>query len=533
MNSPTNGISIEDRLREVYEKTDSREYAEALDVLESARSYDPGNIYFAALRRQLDALLSLSQADDLSEDQRREFMEPMPGIIECAVRDNQRQYRSGSTDLPRVQPGEAAPDVPAPVGETEPASNHGADAGDVQKELEALKLLYFQRASKFVMKGEYEQALAEVRRVFVVDPENTIAKEYASRVEHLLQHARRLASEPLPSHRPTVDGDQESPQTIQVVPSPNAGDHPHVHTERATAWDDEFTARKTSSLIPEHRPTPPNFRHTVAYADSLAASLSPITESERDDEHERPGRKKSKLFLVLATVILTPLLAGVAVAIFSSKNAGTAGQSYVTTVQTRNQNPGPSVEATIGAGGNRAPEETGQKAEEPGLVTAAPTLNTLPPPVDKKADSAPASTPTAVSQQPAPVELPKSDPVNVPAPATENIPPKPEPPAVEPPRTSTPAFIPVEKDPQIVRLEKPEFPGFVWKMGVEGQVVVRVLIDPNGKPLDSQILKSTNPVFEQPVVDAVMRSQFNAAQMGQGPVAAWLTIPFRFRQPPK
>ena len=72
MNSPTNGISIEDRLREVYEKTDSREYAEALDVLEIACSSDPGNIYVAALRRQLEALLSLSQADDLSEDQRHE-----------------------------------------------------------------------------------------------------------------------------------------------------------------------------------------------------------------------------------------------------------------------------------------------------------------------------------------------------------------------------------------------------------------------------------------------------------------------------
>jgi protein TonB len=533
MNSPTNEISIEARLREVYEKTDSREYAEALDALEAARCSDPGNIYFAALRRQLDALLSLSQADDLSEDQRHEFMEPMPGIIECAIRDNQRQHRSGSTDLPRMQRADVAPDVPEPAGETDSASSQSADPDNIQKELEALKLLYFQRASKFVMKGEYEQALAEVRRVFVVDPENTIAKEYASRVEHLLQHARRLASEPLPSRMTTADGDQESPQTIQVAPSPNGGDHPHVHTERSTAWDDEFTAAKSSALIPEYRPTPPGFRQTVAYADSLNASLPPVGEIEPDEEHERPGRKKSKLFLVLATVILTPLLAGVAIAIFSSKNAGTAAEHYAAVVQTRNQNPGPSVEATIGAAANRAPEETGPKAEAPRPVTAAPALKTSPPPAEMKADQAPDPSTTVLSTQQAPVELPKSDPVKVSTPATENIPPKPEPAAVEPPATSTPAFIPVEKDPQIVRLEKPEFPGFVWKMGVEGQVVVRVLIDPNGKPLDSQILKSTNPVFEQPVVDAVMKSQFNPAQMGQGPVAAWLTIPFKFRQPPK
>src|SRR5271169_2812903 len=131
MNSSTSGISIEDRLREVYEKTDSREYAEALDVLESARSSHPGNIYIAALKRQLDALLSLSQADELSEDQRHELMEPMPGIIECAIRDNHRQHRSGITDLPPANQNEAAPDIPATVRETESASEQSADAGDV------------------------------------------------------------------------------------------------------------------------------------------------------------------------------------------------------------------------------------------------------------------------------------------------------------------------------------------------------------------------------------------------------------------
>jgi protein TonB len=533
MNSATNGISIEERLREVYEKTDSREYAEALDALEAARTSDPGNIYLAALKRQLDALLSFSQADDLTEDQRHEFMEPMPGIIEYAVRDNQRQHRSGITDHPRTHPGEVGSGKPAAAGESEPASSHSADAGDVQRELEALKLLYFQRASKFVMKGEYEQALAEVRRVFVVDPENTIAKEYASRVEHILQHARRLASEPMPSPMPAVDGVGESPQMIQVVPAPNAGEAPHVHSERSTAWDEDFLAPKTPSLIPEYRPTPPGFRQPASYADSAAVSLSPDGNSGRDDDHERSGRKKSKLFLVLATVILTPLLAGVTVAIFSSRNAVTAGQSDMSAVQAqaRNLNPGPSVEATIGAGGNRVPEETGSKTEEPRLVIAAPAAKTSPSPVEKNVEPASAPAQTAAALQPGPVDLPRSEPVKVSTPAAENIPPKPEPAAIEPARTSTPAFIPVEKDPQIVRLEKPEFPGFVWKMGIEGQVVVRVLIDPNGKPLDSQILKSSNSVFEQPVIDAVMKSQFIPAQMGQGPVAAWLTIPFKFRQP--
>jgi len=528
MNSPMNEVSVVDRLREVYEKTDSREYAEALDVLELARTAEPGNIYIAALRRQLDALLSLSQADDLSEDQRHELMEPMPGIIECAIRDHDRLSRPGIMESSSTGDQNAVPEEPPATGENEPVHEHETDPGEIQKELEALKLLYFQRASKFVMQGEYEQALAEVRRVFVVDPENTIAKEYASRVEHLIQHARRLASEPLSY----TGGTQEGPQTIQADPAPPAEEIPHAHTERSTAWDEEFVAPRPTGSIPEHRPTPPSSRQTVAYGDSLALSLSAARSGVRDDDVEKPGRKKSKLFPVLAIVIVTPLLAGVAVAIFSSKSAGTAGQRDMNSrqAQVQNLNPGPSVEATIGAGQSRTAAVPPTAVQEHQQASPVLPARPAPSPVEQKIDPAPAK--TTVPLKSAPVEIAASEPARVSSPVTESVPPpQPKSPVVEQPVPSTPAFVPVQKEPQIVRLEKPEFSSFVWKMGGEGQVVVRVLIDANGKPLDSQILKSTNTVFEQPVIDAVMKSQFNPAQMGQGPVAAWLTIPFKFRQP--
>jgi protein TonB len=527
MDSPMNDTSIEDRLREVYEKTDAREYAEALDTLEMARATDPGNIYVAALRRQLDGLLSLSQADELTEDQRRELMEPMPGIIDCAVRDNHRQHPSDPPARAAREEVAAEPDA-APA---ETAGGHGLETGDVSKELEALKLLYFQRASKFVMKGEYEQALAEVRRVFVVDPENTIAREYASRVEHLLQHARRLASEPMPG----VEAEQESSRTAKIETAAPAVDPPHVHTERSTAWDADFVAPKTPPApVSERRPSPPNSRQTVAYGDSLAVSLSSNRNVETEAEHPGTGRKKSRLFLVLGAVILTPLLAGVAVAIFSTKSGPVSGLKDTAARQTQNTVSAIPAEATIGAAQNH-PAETAPlpKVEEQHQAPPVILAKVSPPAPDEKSIvAAAAPQKTDIPAQKTPVETPKKEVAALPSPAPESAPPpQPKAPAAEPAKASDPAFVAVEKDPQIVKLEKPQFPSFVWKIGVEGQVVVRVLIDANGKPLDSQILKSTNPVFEQPVVDAVMKSQFNPAQMGQGPVAAWLTIPFKFRQP--
>jgi hypothetical protein len=101
-----------------------------------------------------------------------------------------------------------------------------------------------------------------------------------------------------------------------------------------------------------------------------------------------------------------------------------------------------------------------------------------------------------------------------------------------PPRTedtATPApFVAIEKPARIIRLEKPMISTQGFLTGIEGQIVVQVRIDPTGKPVQTVTLKSTNDLLIQPVTDAVMASQYAPAEMTTGPVASWLTIPFRF-----
>jgi TonB family protein len=95
--------------------------------------------------------------------------------------------------------------------------------------------------------------------------------------------------------------------------------------------------------------------------------------------------------------------------------------------------------------------------------------------------------------------------------------------------TAGPApFVAIEKQARIIRLEKPKFSTEKFLIGVEGQVVIQVRIDATGKPVQSVTLKSTNDMLIQPVIDAVMASQYAPAEMTTGPVASWLTIPFRF-----
>jgi protein TonB len=510
MNNPADVLTFEQLLRDVSEKTETSDYAEALAILEIAHSSDPGNIYIAALKRQLESLFTLHAGNELTEEHRRELTDPMPGIVECALREFQQPHTPVTKHSHAAPPGAPAA---APPPELQPLTEEMAS-----KELEALKLLYFQRASKFVMRGEYEQALSEVQRVFVVDPENRIAKEYASRVEHLIDHARKLASEPIDDQ----PGDASDPAP-EVHLAAGETDDPNDHGTRATSWDDDFLSPATPAPIPVYRTASPTHRQTVAYGDSLAAVLGPIPGSPADEQ--APRRSPRARVLIAAAAVL--FVGGGLFAIIASINAGAGEVSDPSAIQLEQKDL--NLQATAAAVSLRDQPADESASPVPGTHGgAAPQPIAKPPAVAEQKPKAEPPPPSESAKQKAP-------PVQDPAPVKEEktlpmVVAEPTPAQVEPPPES-PAFIAVEKEPQIVSLVKPQFPGFVWRTAGEGQVVIKVLIDIAGKPIDTQILKSSNVVFEEGVTEAVMKSQFAPAQMGQGPVSAWLTIPFRFKQP--
>jgi TonB family protein len=123
-----------------------------------------------------------------------------------------------------------------------------------------------------------------------------------------------------------------------------------------------------------------------------------------------------------------------------------------------------------------------------------------------------------------------------PAPAKKETPlPQPEmkpiasqPPSAEPARETTP-FVAVQEEPKIVHLERPVLPEIIARNHISGSVTAKVMIDKDGKPGDVQILASSSSVLEQPVIDAIGKSTFTPGMMGNGPVAAWVVIPFKFK----
>ncbi len=94
-----------------------------------------------------------------------------------------------------------------------------------------------------------------------------------------------------------------------------------------------------------------------------------------------------------------------------------------------------------------------------------------------------------------------------------------------------PDFVPVEKQPQPLPGNNPApvYPEIARRAGVEGTVWVKIWVDKEGNPKKAQVLKSDAELFNQPAIDAAMQWKFTPAIMNNGPVAVWVSIPFKFR----
>ena len=91
------------------------------------------------------------------------------------------------------------------------------------------------------------------------------------------------------------------------------------------------------------------------------------------------------------------------------------------------------------------------------------------------------------------------------------------------------AFIPVEKEPDIVVNSKPDYPEIAKRAGVEGTVYVKILIDKEGKPKKAVVIKSSADMFNDVSVAAAMKYVFTPAIQNKQPIPVWIVIPFKFK----
>jgi protein TonB len=90
-------------------------------------------------------------------------------------------------------------------------------------------------------------------------------------------------------------------------------------------------------------------------------------------------------------------------------------------------------------------------------------------------------------------------------------------------------FKPAEKPPVPVVYPAPGYPEIAQRAGIEGTVWVRIWVTKEGKAKRAEMLKSDSDLFDQSALDAAMHWVFTPAVMNNGPVAVWVSIPFRFK----
>lgn len=88
----------------------------------------------------------------------------------------------------------------------------------------------------------------------------------------------------------------------------------------------------------------------------------------------------------------------------------------------------------------------------------------------------------------------------------------------------------VEVKPQPVYNPVPEYPELARRAGIEGKVVVKMLVDVDGSIMEVQIVKSSgNPMLDQAAVAAARKSKFTPAKQRDKFVRVWVSRPIDFK----
>jgi protein TonB len=90
------------------------------------------------------------------------------------------------------------------------------------------------------------------------------------------------------------------------------------------------------------------------------------------------------------------------------------------------------------------------------------------------------------------------------------------------------AHIAVEKEPELVDMRTPGYPEIARDAGIEGEVLVRVLVGSDGNVKDAVVVQSVFGLDEA-ARDAARTAVFKPALQQGHPVAVWVVVPIEFR----
>jgi protein TonB len=80
-----------------------------------------------------------------------------------------------------------------------------------------------------------------------------------------------------------------------------------------------------------------------------------------------------------------------------------------------------------------------------------------------------------------------------------------------------------------VRTVSPDYPEDLRRAGIAGVVTVSCTIDEKGNVVDAKVVKSSNPEFATPALNALSRWKFKPAKKAGNPVPIKVSFPIQFK----
>ncbi len=87
----------------------------------------------------------------------------------------------------------------------------------------------------------------------------------------------------------------------------------------------------------------------------------------------------------------------------------------------------------------------------------------------------------------------------------------------------------VDRIPELIHQEKPEYPFSLRLTGNRGEVLVDFIVDPHGNVVKADVTKSSHPDFEAPAVEAVLQWTFKPGIKHGHPVYVHMAVPIIFQ----
>lgn len=187
----TTSISASTLLSEIQLLVQKNCTADALERAQLLTASLPKNIFVAGLQKQIEKLHTAKNTDG-NASALRSSLQP---LIDKAI-----ESTSG------------APNQSVKSPTTKPAAK-----SDKAKAIDGLKAQYFAHADNFMKKGDYHNALAEVRRILLLDASDVTAHAYIERLEELL-----LLEKEKDAHQPSPTASRKADEPTEKKFAPSA-----------------------------------------------------------------------------------------------------------------------------------------------------------------------------------------------------------------------------------------------------------------------------------------------------------------------